>query len=245
MARWAPLRRDLIEALAEEILHNYGHGRVIVAIDGEDIGRRRCVRRRPGRAAQEARALGVRGAAQRLRRAAGTPRGVGSRLRRGQLPQHLRLLGAAPRADRPVPDGRQHRIRRRGLRPGARAADPGEVAHRAARTRSSCSSGEFLQRPELTRALELHGLAGVGAREDAEPVDKLTVGGAQALRQGREGARVGQPPSSTSPIRSTRCGCSPTAASSSDSARPAPGTPARASPRAPSPPRRATAGSRR
>jgi uridine kinase len=29
-------RRDLIEALAQEILHNYGHGRVIVAIDGVD-----------------------------------------------------------------------------------------------------------------------------------------------------------------------------------------------------------------
>jgi uridine kinase len=29
-------RRDLIDALAEEILHNYAHGRVIVAIDGED-----------------------------------------------------------------------------------------------------------------------------------------------------------------------------------------------------------------
>jgi uridine kinase len=31
-------RRDLIEALAEEILHNYAHGRVIVAIDGVDSG---------------------------------------------------------------------------------------------------------------------------------------------------------------------------------------------------------------
>lgn len=29
-------RRDLIDALAEEILHNYAHGRVIVAIDGDD-----------------------------------------------------------------------------------------------------------------------------------------------------------------------------------------------------------------
>ena len=36
MARWAPLRHDVIDALAEEILHNYGHGRVIVAIDGQD-----------------------------------------------------------------------------------------------------------------------------------------------------------------------------------------------------------------
>ena len=37
MARWAPLRHDVIDALAEELLHNYGHGRVIVAIDGDDI----------------------------------------------------------------------------------------------------------------------------------------------------------------------------------------------------------------
>jgi len=36
MARWAPARHDVIDALAEEILHNYGHGRVIVAIDGDD-----------------------------------------------------------------------------------------------------------------------------------------------------------------------------------------------------------------
>ncbi len=34
MARWAPLKKDQIEALAKEILHNYGHGRAIVAIDG-------------------------------------------------------------------------------------------------------------------------------------------------------------------------------------------------------------------
>lgn len=36
MARLAPQRRDVIESLADEILHNYGHGRVIVAIDGVD-----------------------------------------------------------------------------------------------------------------------------------------------------------------------------------------------------------------
>ncbi|MEQ1737612.1 MAG: hypothetical protein ABL886_14555 [Rhodoglobus sp.] len=41
MARWEPAavkgqRRDVIDALAEEILHNYGHGRVIVALDSED-----------------------------------------------------------------------------------------------------------------------------------------------------------------------------------------------------------------
>jgi uridine kinase len=36
MARWEPLRRDVLDALAEEILHNYAHGRVIVALDSED-----------------------------------------------------------------------------------------------------------------------------------------------------------------------------------------------------------------
>ncbi len=36
MARWQPQRRDVIDALAEEILHNYGHGRVIVALDSEN-----------------------------------------------------------------------------------------------------------------------------------------------------------------------------------------------------------------
>lgn len=35
MARWAPARKDTLGALADEILHNYGRGRVIVAVDGE------------------------------------------------------------------------------------------------------------------------------------------------------------------------------------------------------------------
>ena len=33
-ARWAPQKKDTLEALADEILHNYGRGRAIVAIDG-------------------------------------------------------------------------------------------------------------------------------------------------------------------------------------------------------------------
>jgi uridine kinase len=37
MARLAAVRQDVIDALADEILHNYGHGRVIVAIDGADV----------------------------------------------------------------------------------------------------------------------------------------------------------------------------------------------------------------
>lgn len=36
MARWAPERRDTIHALAEELLQNYSHGRVVVGIDGAD-----------------------------------------------------------------------------------------------------------------------------------------------------------------------------------------------------------------
>jgi len=36
MARWAPERRDVLHALAEEVLQHYGHGRVVVAIDGAD-----------------------------------------------------------------------------------------------------------------------------------------------------------------------------------------------------------------
>ncbi|MEO6117069.1 MAG: hypothetical protein ABIP33_11845 [Pseudolysinimonas sp.] len=36
MARWAPERRDTIHALADEVRQNYGHGRVIVAVDGVD-----------------------------------------------------------------------------------------------------------------------------------------------------------------------------------------------------------------
>jgi uridine kinase len=34
MTRWAPQRRDVMAALAEELLHNYGRGRTIVAVDG-------------------------------------------------------------------------------------------------------------------------------------------------------------------------------------------------------------------
>lgn len=36
MARPTPARRDVIASLADEILHNYAHGRVLVAIDGVD-----------------------------------------------------------------------------------------------------------------------------------------------------------------------------------------------------------------
>ncbi|WP_167043738.1 uridine kinase [Salinibacterium sp. ZJ454] len=36
MATWAPAKRDILDALAAEILHNYGKGRAIVAIDGID-----------------------------------------------------------------------------------------------------------------------------------------------------------------------------------------------------------------
>jgi len=36
MARWAPAKQDVMAALADDILHNYGHGRVIVAVDGLD-----------------------------------------------------------------------------------------------------------------------------------------------------------------------------------------------------------------
>jgi uridine kinase len=36
MTKWAPERKDTIAALADEILHNYGRGRVVVAVDGPD-----------------------------------------------------------------------------------------------------------------------------------------------------------------------------------------------------------------
>ena len=35
MARWQPAKKDVLDALAEEILHNYPSGRVIVAVDGD------------------------------------------------------------------------------------------------------------------------------------------------------------------------------------------------------------------
>jgi uridine kinase len=34
MARWTPQKKDVIAGLADEIMHNYGRGRVIVAVDG-------------------------------------------------------------------------------------------------------------------------------------------------------------------------------------------------------------------
>lgn len=41
MARWAPLKKDQLEALASEILHNYGRGRAMIAVDGaSDAGTR-------------------------------------------------------------------------------------------------------------------------------------------------------------------------------------------------------------
>lgn len=34
MARWAPEKKDQLESIADEILHNYGQGRTMVAVDG-------------------------------------------------------------------------------------------------------------------------------------------------------------------------------------------------------------------
>jgi uridine kinase len=36
MTMWAPQKQDTLDALAAEILHNYGKGRVVVAVDGVD-----------------------------------------------------------------------------------------------------------------------------------------------------------------------------------------------------------------
>lgn len=36
MTRWTPQKKDVLHALAREILHNYGKGRVLIAVDGVD-----------------------------------------------------------------------------------------------------------------------------------------------------------------------------------------------------------------
>jgi uridine kinase len=36
MTRWAPERSDTIHSIVAEVLQNYGHGRVVVAVDGQD-----------------------------------------------------------------------------------------------------------------------------------------------------------------------------------------------------------------
>lgn len=36
MARWTPAKRDVLDALADDFLHNYGKGRTLVAVDGID-----------------------------------------------------------------------------------------------------------------------------------------------------------------------------------------------------------------
>jgi uridine kinase len=36
-ARWAPQKKDVLAALSADILHNYGKGRTIVAVDGVDV----------------------------------------------------------------------------------------------------------------------------------------------------------------------------------------------------------------
>lgn len=35
MARWAPEKRDVMAQLVDELLHNYGRGRALVAVDGD------------------------------------------------------------------------------------------------------------------------------------------------------------------------------------------------------------------
>lgn len=34
MARWTPAKRDVLDAVADEFLHNYGKGRTLLAVDG-------------------------------------------------------------------------------------------------------------------------------------------------------------------------------------------------------------------
>jgi uridine kinase len=36
MAQWTPLKRDVLDSLADEFLHNYGKGRTMLAVDGVD-----------------------------------------------------------------------------------------------------------------------------------------------------------------------------------------------------------------
>lgn len=36
MAQWTPLKRDTLDSLADEFLHNYGKGRTLIAVDGID-----------------------------------------------------------------------------------------------------------------------------------------------------------------------------------------------------------------
>lgn len=36
MAQWTPLKRDTLDSLADEFLHNYGRGRTLLAVDGID-----------------------------------------------------------------------------------------------------------------------------------------------------------------------------------------------------------------
>ena len=37
MTPWLPQKKDVLAALADDILHNYGKGRTIVAVDGSDV----------------------------------------------------------------------------------------------------------------------------------------------------------------------------------------------------------------
>jgi uridine kinase len=34
MTRWVPQKTDVLDALADEVLHNYGRGRALIAVDG-------------------------------------------------------------------------------------------------------------------------------------------------------------------------------------------------------------------
>ena len=165
-------RRDLIEALAEEILHNYAHGRVIVAIDSEDVAAADAygadlveLLKKRGHSAFAARMNDF--VSPRERR-----RGMGTGLRRGQVPQHLRLLGSASRADRPVPDGRQHRIRRRRVRPAR------EQQIQAKWLTAPEDAILVLSRrvPAASRAGAASGISPRGSsRTPAEPADPLAV----------------------------------------------------------------------
>ncbi len=180
-------RRDLIDALAEEILHNYAHGRVIVAIDGEDAATVDSfgadlveLLKKRGHAAFAARMNDF--VSPRERREAWGPDSAEVRYRntydysvlRRVLIDPFRMGGSTGFVAAAYDRAREQQIQAKWLT--------------ASEDAILVLSGEFLQRPELSG---LWNFTAWVESKPADPADPLAVGGAQALRQGREGAYGG------------------------------------------------------
>ena len=220
MTRWSPSRRAVLDSLADELLHNYGRGRTIVAVDGPTAAGKSTFADDLAEAHPQEGARRLPRLDRRLPEAARRALRAGPRLGEGPLRGRLRLLGVPPRADRAVRHERQHRVRDRRLGRAPRPPDRAEVAERPGR-RDADRRRQLPEPPRTARAVERLDLAGRG-RRGARPAHARPRRHRARIERAPSATRARSPStrrpsratrrrsSSTTPIPPRRDGCSPT-----------------------------------